>query len=221
MKKNFALALAAIFALLLASAFADNDIEPADILYERTTIHANSNYDETPLSDAEVTLILNAGFSAPTGGNQRSTNFFVITDREVMKVIQTGHPYSQPLNTAPLVIVVAADEANCRYPELHEMDAGLAAGAMQVQATEMGLSSCVLSIFPQDERVNAVRQALSMPETFKPVLMVAFGHPAVDVVAGASVQNYKAEQVHYNAYQAAFTSDVAALAAAQAEPDND
>lgn len=62
-----------------------NDIEPADILYERTTIHANSNYDETPLSDAEVTLILNAGFSAPTGGNQRSTNFFVITDREVMR----------------------------------------------------------------------------------------------------------------------------------------
>ena len=45
MKKNFALALAAIFALLLASAFADNDIEPADILYERTTIHANSNYE--------------------------------------------------------------------------------------------------------------------------------------------------------------------------------
>ena len=85
----------------------------------------------------------------------------------------------------------------------------------------MGLSSCVLSIFPQDERVNAVRQALSMPDTFKPVLMVAFGRPAVDVVAGASVQNYKAEQVHYNAYQAAFTADVAALAAAQAEPDND
>ena len=54
MKKNFALALAAIFALLLASAFADNDIEPADILYERTTIHANSNYDETPLSDADA-----------------------------------------------------------------------------------------------------------------------------------------------------------------------
>lgn len=60
-----------------------------------------------------------------------------------------------------------------------------------------------------------------MPETFKPVLMVAFGRPAVDVVAGASVQNYKAEQVHCNAYQAAFTADVAALAAAQAEPDND
>lgn len=65
MKKNFALALAAIFALLLASAFADNDIEPADILYERTTIHANSNYDETPLSDAEVTLILNADSPPP------------------------------------------------------------------------------------------------------------------------------------------------------------
>ena len=29
------------------------------------------------------------------------------------------------------------------------------------------------------------------------------------------------EQVRCNAYQAAFTADVAALAAAQAEPDND
>ena len=66
MKRNFALALAAIFALFLVSAFAYSDIEPADLLYERTTIHANSNYDETPLSDAQVTLILNAGFSAPT-----------------------------------------------------------------------------------------------------------------------------------------------------------
>jgi len=28
------------------------DIEPADVLYERTTIHANSNYDETPLAAA-------------------------------------------------------------------------------------------------------------------------------------------------------------------------
>ena len=100
------------------------------------------------------------------------------------------------------------------------MDAGLAAGAMQVQASEMDLCSCVMSIYPQDERVSAVREALNMPETFKPVLMVAFGMPGVDSVSGASVQNWKDEQVHFNAYQAAYTPDADALAAAQAGDDD-
>lgn len=78
------------------------------------------------------------------------------------------------------------------------MDAGLSAGAMQVQATALGLSSCVMSIYPQEERVDAVRKAVNMPETMKPVLMVAFGTADVDTVASASVENYSADRVFVN-----------------------
>ncbi|MDO4548035.1 MAG: nitroreductase family protein [Clostridia bacterium] len=206
MKKILSLSLAAILMLCAAlPAMAQEDYSIANILYQRTTLHGDASpYDTAPLDDDIVSLLLSAGFSAPTGGNQRSLNFFVITERERMDKIREGHPYSTPLLTAPLVVVIAGDEANCRYPELHEMDAGLAAMAMMVQATEIGLSSCVMSIYPQDERVNAVRASVDMPETFKPVLMVAFGYPAADVVAGASVDNYNEAQVHMNGYEGSF-----------------
>lgn len=193
MKKVLCIALVLVLAMTTCAL-----AEKADVLYERTTIHANGKYDTTALPDETVDLLLHAAFSAPSGGNQQSNNYYVVTDRELMKIIQEGHPYAQPLDTAPLVIIVAGDEATCTFPELLEMDAGLSAGAMQVQATALGLSSCVLSIFPQEERVNAVRKAVNMPETMKPVLMVAFGTADVDTVATASVENYTADRVIIN-----------------------
>ncbi|MDO5300812.1 MAG: nitroreductase family protein [Clostridia bacterium] len=193
MKKILCIAFILVFALSACAV-----AEKADVLYNRTTIHGNGKYDTEPLSQETIDLLLNAAFSAPSGGNQQSNNYYVVTDREIMKVIQEGHPYSQPLDTAPLVIIVAGDESTCRYPELLEMDAGLSAGAMQVQATALGLSSCVMSIYPQEERVDAVRKAVNMPETMKPVLMVAFGTADVDTVASASVENYSADRVFVN-----------------------
>ncbi|MDR0389915.1 MAG: nitroreductase family protein [Spirochaetaceae bacterium] len=169
----------------------------AELLYARETLH--NNFSTTPLDQKFIDLIVRAAFTAPTGGGQRSVEFFVVTDREVMKSIQRGHPYSSGLDTAPLVVVVAANETLARYPELHEMDSGLAAMAMIVQATDLGLASCVLSISPQEERVQSAANALSMPDIYTPVLMVAFGYPAADARTGASV-DYKESQVHTNAY---------------------
>jgi nitroreductase len=174
--------------------------QPANLLYARTTLH--NNFATAPIDQKVVDLIVRAAFTAPTGGGQRSIEFFVVTDREVMKKIQTGHPYSSGLDTAPLVIVVAANESLAKYPELHEMDSGIAAMAMIVQATDIGLSSCVLSISPQDERINSAKTALAMPDNYTPVLMVAFGYPGADAATGASVEMYKESQVHVNAYTA-------------------
>jgi nitroreductase len=170
--------------------------QPAKLLYSRTTLH--NNFATAPIDQKAIDLIVHAAFTAPTGGGQRSIEFFVVTDRAVMKKIQEGHPYSSGLDTAPLVIVVAANESLARYPELHEMDSGIAAMAMIVQAADIGLSTCVLSISPQDERIGSAKTALSMPANYKPVLMVAFGYPGVDATAGASVETYKESQVHVN-----------------------
>lgn len=219
MKKYLTLVLSALLLVSLAAfSCAEESLKVTEVLFERTTLHHDDHpYDADNLVSEEATkLILNAGFSAPTGGNQRSLNFFVVTERERMNTILSGHPYGTPLKTAPLVIIIAGDEGNCKYPELHEMDAGLAGTAMIAQATDLGLSSCVMSIYPQDERVNAVRAAVDMPETFKPVMMIAFGYPETDVVATASVDNYDEAKVHLNVFQNAAASDTASAATAEA-----
>lgn len=181
---------------LSASVAVAENFPAGDVLYQRTTLHQEGqDYDTAPLPDDVVDKLIRAGFSAPSGGNQLANHYYIIMDRSVMQRIQESHPYSTPLNTAPLVIVVAGDEANCRYPELLEMDAGFS--AMLVQATTFGLSSCVMSIYPQEERVNAVREATGMPETMKPVLMVAFGYATTDAISSASVDNYDTAKAHF------------------------
>lgn len=195
----------------------------SESLYGRTTLHGD--FDTAPLEEEAIDLLLRAGFSGPTGGNQRSLDFFVVTDRAVMRGIQEGHPFASALDTAPLVIVIAGDESTARYPELHEMDSGIAAMAMMVQAADLGLASCVLSISPQESRVNSARSALSMPDTMTPVLMVAFGYPATDAVSSASVEAYNAAQVHVNGYTGAMAQDseggAASDATSEATPDTE
>lgn len=193
-------AMVLILAVLLPP-FGIAEPSVSQVLYERTTLHGG--FDDTPLGQGTIDLLIDAAFSGPTGGYQRSLEFFVVTDRAVMQGIQQGHPYAAALDTAPLVVVIAGNGDMARYAELHEMDSGIAAMAMMVQATQLGLSSCVLSISPQESRIKSARKALSMPETWTPVLMVAFGYPDADAESSASVRSYTQTQVHVNGYAGA------------------
>ena len=116
-----------LIVVLLVSGIGSAEVLPA--LSQRTTLH--SGYDaNAPIAEEDIRSILSAAFSMPTGGGQRSLEFYVVTDRETMELMRVGHPYSQALDTAPMVIVVAGNDDKAYYPELQEMDAGLAAGGM-------------------------------------------------------------------------------------------
>lgn len=78
------------------------------------------------------------------------------------------------------------------------MDAGIAAGAILLQAADFELSTCVLSIAPQKERIHSVRSALGMNESLLPVMMIAVGYPNTDVISGASVSNWEEDRVNWD-----------------------
>ena len=183
--------------LLIMALFMFVSTATADIpVHERRTLHGR--YDpERYISESQITELLNAGFSMPTGGNQRALEFFVVTDRETMSVMKGGNPYSQALDSVPCVIVIAANLNSAYYEELLEMDAGIAAGGILIQAADLGITTCVLSIAPQQERIQAVRTALGMGENLVPILMIAAGYPEEDAVTGASVNNWDDSQVHW------------------------
>ena len=201
LKKNAVLVLIVICLFLgfVLPAMADQDINLIPSLTERTTLHSRYDPDKAWSND-QITSILAAGFTMPTGGGQRSLEFFVVTQRDTMAAMRGGNPYSQALETVPCIIVIAADNKKAFYEELQEMDAGLAAGAILAQATSMGLTTCVLSITPQPQRIESVRNALNMPDSFIPVLMIAVGYPAADAFTSASADSWNDNQVHYNSY---------------------
>ncbi|QQO07779.1 nitroreductase family protein [Breznakiella homolactica] len=162
-------------------------------IFSRTTARS---FSPEPVTEEQIDLLLRAAFASPTGGNQRSWEFIVVTDRKAMAVIQEGHPFAQALDTAPLLIIVAGNEQSARYRELLEFDSGIATQAILIQAAELGLSSVAMSIAPQEARIGAAARAADLPDYVVPHIMIAVGHPASDAVSSASVNFYSAQKVH-------------------------
>ncbi len=169
----------------------------ASAVFSRTTVR---QFDSAQLTAEETDWLVRAAFAAPTGGNQRALEVIVVTDRDMLVAMQAGNPYAGALDTAPLALVIAANEQTAFYPELLTLDAGMAAENVLIQAAAMGLSSVPMSIAPQEARVRGVSEALRLPAHVLPVIMVAVGHPAIDAVTSASVDAYGEGHAHYGAY---------------------
>ena len=91
-KKTIALIIALV-CLATVPAWAEQETAILPALKNRTTLH--SRYDpERTLTGAQINMLLKAAFTMPTGGSQRSLEFFVVTDREIMANMRGGNPYS-------------------------------------------------------------------------------------------------------------------------------
>jgi nitroreductase len=168
-----------------------------DGIFDRKTART---FSPNRVTNEQIELILKAAFAAPTGGNQRSCEFIVVTDRNTMINMKRGNPYSQALDTAPLAIVIAVNTKTAIYPELLALDAGMAVQSMLVQAAKLGLASVPMSIAPQRNRIQGVSDALNIPGEVIPQMMICIGQPSTDAVSSASTNYYDKNRVHYNKY---------------------
>jgi nitroreductase len=169
-----------------------------DGIFDRKTAR---QFSQIEVTQEQISLLLKAAFSSPTGGNQRSWEFIVVTDRNTMINMKRGNPYSQALDTAPLVIVIAVNTQTAAFPELLTIDAGIAAQSILVQASKLGLTSVPMSIAPQKIRIEGVSQALNIPAGIIPQIMICLGQPSVDTVSSASTSFYSESKIHYDKYQ--------------------
>ncbi len=144
-------------------------------IFKRRSIR---RYTNKIVSDELLEQILKAGMAAPSAGNQQPWHFVVIDDREILNEIPKVHPYSNMLKEASHAIVVCGDTSRQRYEGFWVQDCSAATQNMLLMATELGLGSVWLGVYPNKERVNAIKELLNMPENVIPLCIVSVGYPA-------------------------------------------
>ena len=83
------------------------------------------------------------------------------------------------LREAPVAIVVCADINRSKYPfEYWIQDCAAAIQNILLAATSAGLGTCWLGIYPQPERVEALRRIFALSDHVVPFAVVAIGHTA-------------------------------------------
>ena len=142
-------------------------MEVSEAIRTRRSVRA---YDSKPVPDDLITRVLEAGRIAPSASNYQPWHFIVVKDAAKRQVLSEGK-YAKFLTESPVVIVGCGDKKTS--PKWYVVDTTIALEQMVIAATAEGLGTCWIGSFDED----SVREALSIPERFAVVAMLAVGYP--------------------------------------------
>jgi nitroreductase len=136
-------------------------------------------YTDRPVDRDLIVSLLEAAETAPSAGNLRAREYYVVTRKEIKSALSVAAFSQEQVAEAPAVIVVCADPARsgARYGDRGQLysiqDAAAATVCILLAAFDSGLGSCWTGAF--DDAV--VRDILDLPGRLVPAAIVSIGWP--------------------------------------------
>lgn len=155
-------------------------------------------YSDKPVSSAQISAVLHAAMSAPTGVNRQPWEFIVVDDPELLTQLADALPYAKMAAHAPVAIVVCGNKDRFLDgvdDELWEQDLSAASENILLAAHAIGLGGVWTCIYPHEERMAPVRSILNIPDNIVPFNLIPIGHPLTD---HAPMDKWHPERVHQN-----------------------
>lgn len=158
-------------------------------------------YSDKPVTPAQVSAILHAGMSAPSGVNKQPWEFIVVDDPELLSRLAEALPYAKMAAQAPVAIVVCGNKD--RFLQgvddvLWEQDLSAASENILLSAHAIGLGGVWTCIYPHEERMVPVKSILNLPDKMVPFNLIPIGHPLTD---HSPMDKWHPDRVHENRLQ--------------------
>jgi nitroreductase len=137
-----------------------------DVLEAIASKRAVRHFTDQPIADADLRAILNAGRRAQSSKNTQPWAFIAIRDRRTLQGLSECGVYAGHLAGAAVgVALLSAGPVG--------FDLGQAAAYLQLAAWELGIGSCIASIY---EPVRA-REILGVPDEYAFDIALSLGYP--------------------------------------------
>ena len=142
-------------------------------LQERRSVRSFENRD---VEDEKLKMVLEAGRLSPSAVNRQEWKFIVVKSGEKRKKLVDAACGQSFIGQAPVVLVACATESRaimtCGQPA-YTVDVSIAFAYMILQACELGLGTCWIGAFKEDE----VKEILNIPEHIRVVAISPLGYP--------------------------------------------
>jgi nitroreductase len=135
-------------------------------------------YQDRAIPEEKIQRILEAAMNAPSAHNQQPWELVVITERKLLNSIPVFHPYSRMLAQAPMAILVCSTMKDLKSPDFWRQDCSAATENILIEATELGIGSVWLGVYPKESIMEGLRQLFALPANVLPFSLVALGYPA-------------------------------------------
>jgi nitroreductase len=130
-------------------------------------------YSPKPIPPEVIFAIVNAGRRAQSSKNTQPWHFIAITDKTILKQLSECGDWAGHLAGAALGVVIIHPDPQERFQIL--FDAGQAAAYMQLAALELGVGSCLATLY----QLAPARTILNLPEDLYLRFAISFGYPAI------------------------------------------
>jgi len=124
-----------------------------------------------PLPEETILAILNAGRRAQSSKNTQPWHFIAITDKSTLNALAECGNYASHLAGAALGVAIVHADPGEKFQLM--FDIGQAAAYMQLAAWELGIGSCLASIYEPDK----ARIILGFPQNLTLRIAISFGFP--------------------------------------------
>ena len=140
------------------------------------------SYKDLEVESDKIEKILEAGRLSPSANNRQEWKFIVVKNAETKKKLVRAATNQSFIGQAPVVLVACATESKavmtCGHPT-YAVDVSIAFAYMLLQAYELGLGTCWIGAFKEDE----VKSILGVPNHVRVVALSPLGYPAVEASA--------------------------------------
>ena len=145
------------------------------------------SFDDKPVEDEKIDLILKAAQYAPTACNYQAQRIYVLKSQESREKMKQASPCTF---NAPLIILVCADTSVAWSSPTEtfnsaEMDGSIVATHIMLEAWELGIGSTWVRLIDSAK----ITQLFNLPPNIKPVCILPMGYPS---------EKSKPSKFHYN-----------------------
>jgi len=130
------------------------------------SFRAVRRFSEQPLPDDVIRAVLNAGRRAQSSKNTQPWHYIAIRDRATLRQLSKCGAYAGHLAGAPFAVALIVSTAD-------SFDLGQAAAYMQLAAWDLGIGSCIASMW-EPEKAKAI---LGVPPDQHFDVAISFGYP--------------------------------------------
>ena len=159
-------------------------------IYHRVSIR---KYQNKPIEKEKILAILKAAMQAPSATNQQPWEFYVVTNREKLIALDDSNPYASACKEAPCAIV-AVYRKDCRIPSFAQIDLSIAMENLWLETDAQGLGGVWIGTAPLEDRMEAVKKILDLPENLEAFALFPLGYPAEEK---KQQDRFEEERIHY------------------------
>ncbi len=160
-------------------------------IFHRVSIR---KYQDRPIEDEKIIKMLQAAMQAPSAANQQPWEYYVVTNQEKKDALSKVSPYAGFANSAPVIFVACYQAQGLRAPSYAHIDLSASVENLLLEADALGLGAVWMGIAPQEERMEAVRQVINLPEDLHAFALISCGYPAEE---RPQEPRYDESRVHY------------------------